>query len=100
MPKNQYIWEPSVIVMKHGGELELTFFNDDQKFHMAFLSSDGEREVLEIPVATASSSKISSSSAAPVVSTACVDTLTHSTSKVARAVAKQQTAAHDRERSG
>jgi PQQ system protein len=58
IPKNQYIWEPAVIVMKHGGELELTFFNDDQNFHMAFLPSDGEREVLEIPVASGGRARV------------------------------------------
>jgi PQQ system protein len=58
IPKNQYIWEPAVIVMPRGGELELTFFNDDQGLHMAFLPSEGERHILEIPVASAGQARI------------------------------------------
>jgi PQQ system protein len=58
VPKNQYIWEPSIIVMPRGGDLELTFYNDDQNFHMAFLPSDGDREVLEIPVASAGRARV------------------------------------------
>lgn len=53
IPKNQYIWEPAIIVMPRAGELELTFFNDDQNFHMAFLPSVGARQILDIPVASA-----------------------------------------------
>jgi PQQ system protein len=58
VPKHQYIWEPAVIVMPRGGELELTFFNDDQNFHIAFLPSATEREVLEIPVGTGGRARI------------------------------------------
>jgi PQQ system protein len=50
VPPNQYIWEPSIIVMEHAGDLELEFQNNDQNFHIAFLPSDGERQVLELPV--------------------------------------------------
>src|SRR5687767_9911671 len=39
VPKNEYIWQPAVIVMERGGELELEFSNDDQNFHIAFLPS-------------------------------------------------------------
>jgi PQQ system protein len=58
VPKNQYIWEPSIIVMPRGGELELTFYNDDQNVHMAFLPSNGERQILEIPVASAGRARV------------------------------------------
>ena len=50
VPPNQFIWEPSIIVMEHAGDLELEFQNNDQNFHIAFLPSDGERQVLELPV--------------------------------------------------
>jgi PQQ system protein len=43
VPKDQYIWYPAVIVMEHGGELELEFSNDDLVTHAAFVPSDGDR---------------------------------------------------------
>ena len=30
IPPDELIWEPSIIVMPHGGDLELEIFNDDQ----------------------------------------------------------------------
>ena len=58
VPKNEYIWEPAVIVMEHAGELELEFQNEDQNYHIAFLPSVGERQVLELPVHTAGRARI------------------------------------------
>ena len=49
---NQFIWQPSIIVMPKAGELELTFSNDDQNFHIAFMPSDGDRQVLQLPAKT------------------------------------------------
>jgi PQQ system protein len=50
VPPDQFIWEPSIIVMPHGGDLELEFQNEDHNFHMAFLPSDGARNVVELPM--------------------------------------------------
>ncbi len=50
VPKDQYIWEPAFIVMPHAGELELEFDNRDQAIHMAFLPSNGGRQLLYLPV--------------------------------------------------
>ena len=50
VPENQFIWEPAIIVMRRAGELELEFHNADQAFHIAFMPSDGARQVLELPV--------------------------------------------------
>jgi PQQ system protein len=50
VPKNQYIWYPAIIVMQRGGELELEFSNDDVVTHAAFVPSDGDRQVLMLPV--------------------------------------------------
>jgi PQQ system protein len=58
VPKNEYIWQPAVIVMERGGELELEFSNDDQNLHIAFLPSVGERQVLELPVRSAGRARI------------------------------------------
>ena len=49
VPPNQYIWEPSIIVMEHAGELELEFQNNDQSYHIAFLPNVGGRDVVELP---------------------------------------------------
>jgi PQQ system protein len=49
VPPNEFIWKPSVIVMPRGGTLELDVTNEDQAHHMAFMPSDGERQVLDLP---------------------------------------------------
>jgi PQQ system protein len=58
IPKNQFIWEPAIIVMPRSGELDLEFQNEDANFHIAFLPSNGERQVLELPDHTAGLAKI------------------------------------------
>lgn len=58
VPKHEYIWEPAIIVMERGGELELEFANADQTTHIAFLPSNGERVVLELPVGTAGRARL------------------------------------------
>jgi PQQ system protein len=50
VPKNQYIWYPAIITMERGGDLELEFSNDDVVTHAAFVPSDGDRQVLMLPV--------------------------------------------------
>ena len=58
VPKDEYIWYPAIIVMRRAGELELEFQNEDQAFHLAFLPSVGERQVLELPTGTAGRARI------------------------------------------
>jgi PQQ system protein len=50
VPENQFLWRPAIIVMPQAGALELTFSNDDQNFHIAFMPSDGDRQVLLLPM--------------------------------------------------
>jgi PQQ system protein len=50
VPKNQYIWYPAIVTMERGGDLELEFSNDDVVTHAAFVPSDGDRQVLMLPV--------------------------------------------------
>jgi PQQ system protein len=50
IPEGEYLWEPAVIILPRGGELELDFANDDRVFHSAFLPSNGGRLLLDIPV--------------------------------------------------
>lgn len=52
VPKNQFIWQPAIVVMRQAGELELDFSNDDQNFHIAFMPSNGDRQTLLLPVKT------------------------------------------------
>ena len=49
VPDNEYIWKPAVIRMERGGILEIDFHNTDQNFHIAFMPSQGSRQVLELP---------------------------------------------------
>jgi PQQ system protein len=49
VPPNQFIWEPAIVVMPRAGDLELEFQNEDQTLHMAFLPSNGERVLLQLP---------------------------------------------------
>lgn len=50
VPEDEYLWEPAVIIMPRGGEIEIDFSNEDRQFHMAFLPSNGGRQVLDIPI--------------------------------------------------
>jgi PQQ system protein len=50
VPKHEYIWRPAIIVMERGGELELDIANEDEVFHMAFLPSNDNRRLVELPV--------------------------------------------------
>ena len=50
VPANQYIWYPAIVTMERGGDLELEFSNDDNVTHAAFVPSDGDRQVLLLPV--------------------------------------------------
>ena len=60
VPRNEYIWQPAIIVMKRAGELELEFQNEDASVHIAFLpSNDGERETLLLPVQSGGRARIS-----------------------------------------
>lgn len=39
-------WEPAILVMPHGGDLELTIINDDKNTHACLLPSNGDRKFL------------------------------------------------------
>ncbi|MFL5250459.1 MAG: MSMEG_3727 family PQQ-associated protein [Myxococcales bacterium] len=58
VPAHQFVWQPAIVVMPHAGELQLTFHNQDDSTHMAFLPSDGARQVLELPMHTAGEARI------------------------------------------
>jgi PQQ system protein len=39
-------WEPAVLVMPHGGVIELTVINDDKNTHSALFPSNGDKQYL------------------------------------------------------
>jgi PQQ system protein len=53
IPDGHLLWEPAVIVMPHIGKLQLEFHNNDQYFHLPYLPSNGDRQLLELPTHTA-----------------------------------------------
>ncbi len=57
-PAGQMIWKPAIIVTPRGGELELLFSNQDDALHMAFLPSNGGREIVELPQGQAGRARI------------------------------------------
>lgn len=48
VPRDQFIWRPSVIVMPEAGVLELEFSNEDPVLHQAIISSEGGKQFLDI----------------------------------------------------
>jgi PQQ system protein len=58
-PENEFIWSPAIIRMEAPGVLELEFHNTDQNFYIAFMPSNPERQVLQLPSHTAGRVRIS-----------------------------------------
>lgn len=48
VPRDQFIWRPSVVVMPEAGVLELEFSNEDPVLHQAILASEGGKVFLDI----------------------------------------------------
>jgi PQQ system protein len=46
---DELVWDPSILVMPRGGELELELVNDDQNTHCALLPSNGDNQFLWLP---------------------------------------------------
>ena len=43
---DQLVFEPSVLVLPHGGQLDLELINDDQNTHCALLPSNGDSQFI------------------------------------------------------
>jgi PQQ system protein len=43
---DELTWDPSILVMPHGGDIELELINDDQNTHCALLPSNGDRKFI------------------------------------------------------
>jgi PQQ system protein len=46
IPEDELVYEPSVLIMPHGGILELTLINDDKNTHCAVLPSNGDNKFI------------------------------------------------------
>jgi PQQ system protein len=46
---DQLIWDPSILVMPHGGDLDIEFLNDDQNTHCALVPSNGDSQWIWLP---------------------------------------------------
>ena len=42
-------WDPSILVLPHGGDVELTLINDDLNTHCAQLPSNGDAQFIWLP---------------------------------------------------
>jgi PQQ system protein len=46
IPVDQLAFDPSVLLLPHGGEIELEIFNDDDNTHCALLPSNGDSQFI------------------------------------------------------
>jgi PQQ system protein len=46
IPEDELCWEPGILILPHGGELELTIINDDKNTHCAVLPSIGDSLII------------------------------------------------------
>lgn len=50
IPPDELAWDPAILVLPHGGDLELTLVNDDTNTHCAHLPSNGDNKWMWLPV--------------------------------------------------
>jgi PQQ system protein len=50
IPPDELIWDPSIVVMPHAGDLDLEIVNDDTNTHCALLPSNGDNKWMWLPV--------------------------------------------------
>jgi PQQ system protein len=46
IPQDQLVFDPAVLVLPHGGELDLEIFNDDDNTHCALMPSNGDSQFI------------------------------------------------------
>jgi len=46
---DQLVWDPSILVLPHAGELDIEFVNDDQNTHCALVPSNGDSQWIWLP---------------------------------------------------
>ena len=52
IPPDKLIWDPSILVMPHGGVIDIEFFNDDTNTHCALLPCNGDSMWIWLPAYT------------------------------------------------
>ena len=46
IPPDELIWDPSILVMPHGGDIDLEIVNDDENTHCALFPSNGDNQFM------------------------------------------------------
>ncbi|MEV0055213.1 MSMEG_3727 family PQQ-associated protein [Saccharopolyspora sp. NPDC050389] len=46
IPEDAMTWDPGILILPHGGIVELTIINDDKNTHACLLPSNGERQFI------------------------------------------------------
>ena len=49
IPPDELIWDPSILVMPHAGDLDLEIVNDDENTHCALFPSNGDNQFIWLP---------------------------------------------------
>jgi PQQ system protein len=49
IPVDELTWDPAVLVMPHGGDLDLEVINDDENTHTALFPSNGDSQFIGLP---------------------------------------------------
>lgn len=44
--EDEIAWDPAILVLPHGGDLELTIINDDKNTHCCLLPSNGDKKFI------------------------------------------------------
>lgn len=44
--EDEIAWDPAILVLPHGGDLELTIINDDKNTHACLLPSNGDKQFI------------------------------------------------------
>jgi PQQ system protein len=58
IPVDELTWEPAVLVLPHGGDLELEVVNDDYNTHCAVLPSNGDSKFIWLPCMSQGNAKL------------------------------------------
>ncbi|WP_046469298.1 MSMEG_3727 family PQQ-associated protein [Allosalinactinospora lopnorensis] len=49
IPPDELIWDPSILVLPHAGDLDVELVNDDENTHCALLPSNGDEQFIWLP---------------------------------------------------
>lgn len=49
IPSDELVWDPSIVVMPHGGDIEIEVVNDDDNTHCGLFPSNGDSQFIWLP---------------------------------------------------